>query len=68
VDMPGYGYAKVSKIERNRLGNLIETYVKSRPVEVLRLICILIDSRIGIGEKDNHLLETMDKLKRPYLF
>ena len=26
VDLPGYGYAKVSKIERKRWANLMETY------------------------------------------
>lgn len=29
VDLPGYGYAKVSKTERNRWGELIDTYFAS---------------------------------------
>ncbi|EGP8613974.1 ribosome biogenesis GTP-binding protein YsxC, partial [Listeria monocytogenes] len=30
VDVPGYGFAKVSKIEREKWGVMIETYITSR--------------------------------------
>src|SRR5690625_5171901 len=30
VDVPGYGYAKVSKQERNKWGEIMETYFESR--------------------------------------
>src|SRR5690606_30030786 len=30
VDLPGYGYAKVSRAERIRWGGLIETYLNTR--------------------------------------
>lgn len=39
VDLPGYGYAKVSKEERKKWGKLIENFLAQRPQLVL---CILI--------------------------
>lgn len=44
VDLPGYGYAKVSKKEREKFGGLIENYLKTR--ENLVCVFVLIDSRI----------------------
>jgi len=43
VDVPGYGYAKVSKKEREAWGKMIETYITSR--EQLRAVILLIDIR-----------------------
>ncbi|MED4530899.1 ribosome biogenesis GTP-binding protein YihA/YsxC [Metabacillus fastidiosus] len=43
VDVPGYGFAKVSKTEREAWGKMIETYLKNR--EQLRAVILLIDVR-----------------------
>jgi GTP-binding protein len=43
VDVPGYGYAKVSKKEREAWGKMIETYMTTR--EQLRAVVLLIDVR-----------------------
>jgi GTP-binding protein len=43
VDLPGYGYAKVSKGEKEKWGGIIETYLNNR--EVLKLMIQLIDIR-----------------------
>ena len=43
VDVPGYGYAKVSKTERAAWGKMIEKYFTSR--EVLEAVVLLIDLR-----------------------
>ncbi|MDC0057312.1 ribosome biogenesis GTP-binding protein YihA/YsxC [Alphaproteobacteria bacterium] len=50
VDMPGYGYAKVSKIKRKELSNLIEAYIVSRAN--LSQVFILIDCKVGIKNID----------------
>ena len=44
VDLPGYGYAKVSKSSRNKWENFISNYLRERT----NLVCIfvLIDARI----------------------
>lgn len=44
VDLPGYGYARVSKEKREGFGKIIENYVLRR--ENLHCLFILIDSRL----------------------
>lgn len=43
VDLPGYGYAKVSKVEKESWGKIIETYLVERPQ--LKKVVLLVDSR-----------------------
>jgi GTP-binding protein len=43
VDVPGYGYAKVSKKEREAWGKMIETYITTR--EQLRAVLLIVDLR-----------------------
>ncbi|MBD3107801.1 YihA family ribosome biogenesis GTP-binding protein [Bacillus sp. AGMB 02131] len=43
VDVPGYGYAKVSKSERAAWGKMIETYLTTR--EQLRAALLIVDLR-----------------------
>lgn len=43
VDVPGYGYAKVSKTERAAWGKMIETYMTDR--EPLKAVVLIVDLR-----------------------
>lgn len=43
VDVPGYGYAKVSKSERAAWGKMIETYLTKR--EQLKAVVLIVDLR-----------------------
>ncbi len=43
VDVPGYGYAKVSKTEREAWGKMIERYITAR--DVLRAVLLIVDLR-----------------------
>lgn len=43
VDVPGYGYAKVSKTEREAWGKMIEKYITAR--SILRAVVLIIDLR-----------------------
>lgn len=43
VDLPGYGYAKVSKEEKKKWADMIETYLNTR--QGLQQIITLVDSR-----------------------
>ncbi len=54
VDLPGYGYAKVSKQERGRWRALVETYLGGR--DALRGVVLLHDLRREIGEAERELL------------
>lgn len=50
VDLPGYGYAKVSKVEKESWGKVIETYLLKR--EQLKKIVLLVDCRHKPSEDD----------------
>ena len=50
VDVPGYGYANVSKSVKATFGKMIEEYLKSR--EALRAVFLLVDFRHKPSEDD----------------
>ena len=54
VDLPGYGFAKVSKEEKKKWGNMIETYLGTR--EELRQVVLLVDSRHAPTPDDKVML------------
>ncbi len=55
VDLPGYGYAKRSRDERNEWQRLISAYMRNR--ESLRLVLHLVDFRHGLLKNDRDLQE-----------
>ncbi len=64
VDMPGYGYAQVSKDKVKAWTDLIFAYLKGRPT--LRCVFILIDARHGLKPADIELMDTLDKAAVSY--
>ncbi len=64
VDMPGYGYAKVSKEQRDAWTQLIYDFLRGRPT--LRCVFILIDSRHGLKESDIYLMKMLDETAVSY--
>ncbi|MEY8445297.1 ribosome biogenesis GTP-binding protein YihA/YsxC [Enterococcus ratti] len=55
VDVPGYGYAKVSKMERAKWGKMIETYLTTR--KQLRTVIALVDLRHKPTQEDVQMYE-----------
>ena len=55
VDLPGYGYAKISKDLRNKFGEMIQTYLLER--EVMNCVFVLIDSRLPPQKIDLEFIE-----------
>ena len=45
VDLPGYGYARRSKTDRDKFGSIISQYVNGR--QALTCLFVLIDSRVA---------------------
>lgn len=60
VDLPGYGWAKRSKIEKSQWQTMIEGYLMRRAG--LRAVVLLVDSRRGVEEEDQQLV---DFLRQP---
>ncbi len=63
VDLPGYGYAKVSGSLRSSWGNLLGSYVTRR--QALRGIVVMMDSRHPFTDLDFQLLEWIQQSPRP---
>ena len=65
VDLPGYGFAKVSFKEQKRWRELIENYLKER--DTLKGVFLLVDSRVGPTEKDRQMKDWLDFFGIPYV-
>jgi len=65
VDLPGYGYARVSKKQREKWAALIERYLNERTT--LRGVVHLVDSRHPPMEQDEDLIDFMRGSDVPYL-
>lgn len=63
VDVPGYGYAKVSKTEREAWGKMIETYITSR--EQLRAVIQIVDLRHPPSADDRMMYDFMKHYNIP---
>lgn len=59
VDMPGYGYARVSKGERRGWDALLRAYVRGRAD--LRAVLLLVDGRHGMKDSDHEFLRLLDE-------
>jgi GTP-binding protein len=64
VDLPGYGYAKVSKKARNRFGNLIESYILGR--KSLINLFVLVDSNIPPQNSDLEFIDWLGTNNIPF--
>ncbi|MDR0899815.1 MAG: ribosome biogenesis GTP-binding protein YihA/YsxC [Lactobacillaceae bacterium] len=65
VDVPGYGYAKVSKTQREQFGQMIEEYLSTR--DVLKGVVSLMDSRHQPTEDDVLMYQWLNYYKIPIL-
>jgi len=58
VDLPGYGYARVSKSESEKWGGMVEEYLSGR--ETLKAVCLLLDIRHEPTGQDMQLCEYLE--------
>jgi len=58
VDLPGFGYAKVSKTQTAAWTKLIKSYLRGRPS--LRRVFLLVDARRGLMPTDDEVMDLMD--------
>jgi GTP-binding protein len=65
ADLPGYGYAKASKVLAAEWQKLIFAYLRGRPS--LRRVALLIDARRGVGEIDAEVMKLLDTAAVSYL-
>ena len=65
VDLPGYGYARVSKTMRDRWRQIIERYLRTSPT--LRGIVQLVDARHPPTPDDLRMLDFLSEIELPTL-
>jgi len=59
VDLPGHGYAKVAKTKVKGWTRLVDQYLRGRPN--LQRVLLLLDSKVGIKDADETLMDRMDE-------
>ncbi len=65
VDLPGYGYAKVSKKSREKFEKMINRYLETR--SQLQCAFVLIDSRIPLQEIDRTFINRLGEAMIPFV-
>ncbi|MCX7743038.1 MAG: ribosome biogenesis GTP-binding protein YihA/YsxC [Flavobacteriales bacterium] len=65
VDLPGYGYAKVSKAQRDKWQKMIKGYLENR--QNLHCIFILVDGRISFQQSDHDMISWMGANGIPFV-
>ena len=64
VDLPGYGYAKISKVLQNQLSELIQSFIKSRIN--LKHVFVLIDAKVGIKSSDIDMFDLINYSEKQF--
>lgn len=59
VDLPGYGYAKLSKAKQEEISDFLQNYLVNR--KSLRLVVVLVDSRRDVQEQEQGLLDFLSE-------
>jgi len=66
VDLPGYGFAKVSQSVKKDWGNMIEAYLRERPC--LAMVIFILDIRRDPSDDDLSLRDWLEDYRIPYLY
>ncbi|MBM3650899.1 MAG: YihA family ribosome biogenesis GTP-binding protein [Alphaproteobacteria bacterium] len=64
VDLPGYGFAQVSRSMKEAWQDLAAAYLRGRPT--LKRVCLLIDARHGVKEADRETMKNLDSAAVSY--
>jgi GTP-binding protein len=65
VDLPGFGFAKISKAERQKIESMIEGYLLRR--DTLQLTFLLVDSRHPAQKTDLEFMNWMNRNQIPFV-
>ena len=68
VDLPGYGFAKRTAAEKKAWSTLTDGYfTANKSIDRLAVIVQLVDSRIGLTEDDEMMIDFMNQSELPYI-
>lgn len=63
VDLPGYGYAKMSLADRHQIAKMMSWYLEESDADI-RTVALIIDAQVGLRDIDRRILETMREIGR----
>lgn len=66
VDLPGYGYAKVSDKEKEKLVKLILWYLLESGA-ALQTVFLIIDANVGFTKKDEEMIRALTEQNAPFI-
>lgn len=66
VDLPGYGFAKVSQAVKKNWGEMIEVYLRER--QSLAMVILILDIRRDPSDDDLSLRDWLENYRIPYLY
>ncbi|MDD5769747.1 MAG: ribosome biogenesis GTP-binding protein YihA/YsxC [Candidatus Gracilibacteria bacterium] len=67
VDLPGYGFAKLGQIQKEKLDALISWYLEEFRYDIKKIVIVL-DSKIGPTETDIDMFKFLGELQIPLIF
>ena len=65
VDLPGYGYSEMSKVEQKKVGDSIETYLRN--CKNINLVILLVDVRHAPSANDKMMMEYIKSIGNRYI-
>ena len=66
VDLPGYGFARASGLGREKIGELIDSYLFNS-IHSQKMVVMIIDANVGLTEKDLLMLEELKKFNKDFI-
>lgn len=64
VDLPGYGFARASKVKRVAFEGMLNDYLRDAPN--LKLALVIVDARLGPTEIDHQMFDFLDECGVPF--
>lgn len=66
VDLPGYGFARSSGLDREKIGELIDSYLFNSIYKQQKVV-LIIDTNVGMTEKDIMMFEELKKFEKNFI-
>lgn len=66
VDLPGYGFARSSGLGREKIGELIDSYLFNS-IHDQKKVVMIIDANVGLTDKDILMLEELEKFNKNFI-
>ncbi|MFA6514779.1 MAG: ribosome biogenesis GTP-binding protein YihA/YsxC [Candidatus Paceibacterota bacterium] len=66
VDLPGYGFARSSGLGREKIGELIDSYLFNSIYNQKKII-LIIDANVGMTEKDMMMLRELENYEKDFI-